>query len=165
MMTSMEIRSQQFNRGMRGFKEEEVRNFLALVAQDYEKLFHENATLRDQIQKMEFELNKYRQMEETINNSLILAQQTAEEYKQNARREAELTLNEAKQKIAAMLNVYQDVIKRLNIYNAELKAQLSGQLEMLDKCQQRVEELSTFFYGKDLKELLEDLEAIKMEVV
>ncbi|MGI6468722.1 MAG: DivIVA domain-containing protein [Syntrophomonadaceae bacterium] len=165
MMTSMEIRSQQFNRGMRGFKEEEVRNFLALVAQDYEKLFHENATLRDQIQKMEFELNKYRQMEETINNSLILAQQTAEEYKQNARREAELTLNEAKQKIAAMLNVYQDVIKRLNIYNAELKAQLSGQLEMLDKSQQRVEELSTFFYGKDLKELLEDLEAIKMEVV
>jgi len=165
MMTSMEIRSQQFNRGMRGFKEEEVRNFLALVAQDYEKLFHENATLRDQIQKMEFEWNKYRQMEETINNSLILAQQTAEEYKQNARREAELTLNEAKQKIAAMLNVYQDVIKRLNIYNAELKAQLSGQLEMLDKSQQRVEELSTFFYGKDLKELLEDLEAIKMEVV
>ena len=165
MMTSMEIRSQQFNRGMRGFKEEEVRNFLALVAQDYEKLFHENATLRDQIQKMEFELNKYRQMEETINNSLILAQQTAEEYKQNARREAELTLNEAKQKIAAMLNVYQDVIKRLNIYNAELKAQLSGQLEMLDKSQQRGEELSTFFYGKDLKELLEDLEAIKMEVV
>ena len=32
MMTSMEIRSQQFNRGMRGFKEEEVRNFLALVS-------------------------------------------------------------------------------------------------------------------------------------
>ena len=97
MMTSMEIRSQQFNRGMRGFKEEEVRNFLALVAQDYEKLFHENATLRDQIQKMEFELNKYHQMEQTINNSLILAQQTTEEYDQIARREAELTLNEAKQ--------------------------------------------------------------------
>lgn len=165
MMTSMEIRSQQFNRGMRGFKEEEVRNFLALVAQDYEKLFHENSTLRDQIQKMDFELNKYRKMEETMNNSLILAQQTAEEFKENARREAELMLNESKQKISAMLSVYQDVIKRLNMYNAELKAQLSGQMEMLDKSQKRIEELASFFYGKDLKELMEGLEAIKMEVI
>ena len=165
MMTSMEIRSQQFNRSMRGFKEEEVRNFLALVAQDYEKLFHENATLRDQIQRLEFEISKYRKMEETMNNSLILAQQTAEELKQNAHREAALMLSESKQKISEMLNIYQDVIKRLNIYSAELKAKLGGQMEMLDKSQKRFEDLAGFFYGKDLKEMMEGLEAIKMEVI
>ncbi len=165
MITSMEIRNQQFHKVMRGLKEEEVRNFLSQIAQDYEKLFAENATLRDQIQKLEFEISKYRKMEETMNNSLILAQQTAEDLKQNARREAALMLSESKQKIAQMLNIYQDVIKRLNVYSAELKAQLGGQMEMLDKSQKRFEELAEFFYGKDLKEVLESLEAVKMEEV
>lgn len=165
MITSMEIRNQQFHKVMRGLKEEEVHNFLAQIAQDYEKLFAENATLRDQIQKLEFEISKYRKMEETINNSLILAQQTAEDLKQNARREAALMLGESKQKIAEMLNIYQDVIKRLNVYSAELKAQLGGQMEMLDKSHKRFEELAEFFYGKDLKEILESLEAVKMEEI
>lgn len=163
MLTSMEIRSQQFRKGLRGFKEEDVRNYLAVVAQDYEKLFSDNATLRDQIQKMDNDLGKYRKMEETMNNSLILAQQTAEELKQNARREAALMMAESKQKIAEMLKIYQDVIKRLNVYNAELKAQISGQMEMLEKGQQRIDDMANFFYGKDLKEILEGLEAIKME--
>lgn len=165
MITSMEIRGQQFNKAVRGLKEEEVRNFLALVAQDYEKMFTENATLRDQIQRLEFEISKYRKMEETMNNSLILAQQTAEDLKQNARREAALMLGESKQKISEMLNIYQDVVKRLNVYSAELKAQLGGQMEMLDKSQKRFEELAHFFYGKDLKEIMESLEEIKLEVV
>lgn len=165
MITSMEIRSQHFSKTVRGLKEEEVRNFLAQVAQDYEKMFAENAILREQIQKLEFEISKYRKMEETMNNSLILAQQTAEDLKQNARREAALMLGESKQKIAEMLNIYQDVIKRLNVYSAELKAQLGGQMEMLDKSQKRFEELAGFFYGKDLKEILESLEAVKMGVV
>ncbi|MGI6436121.1 MAG: DivIVA domain-containing protein [Syntrophomonadaceae bacterium] len=165
MLTSMEIRSQQFRKALRGFKEEEVHNYLAVVAQDYEKLFSDNATLRDQIQRMDFELGKYRKMEETMNNSLILAQQTAEELKQNARHEAALMLAESKQKIADMLNIYQDVIKRLNVYNAELKAQISGQMEMLEKSQKRVDDMSNFFYSKDLKEIMESLEAMKMEEV
>lgn len=165
MITSMEIRSQQFNKALRGFKEEEVRNYLTVVAQDYEKIFSDNATLRDQIQRMDFELAKYRKMEETMNNSLILAQQTAEELKQNARHEAALMLAEAKQKIAEMLNIYQDVIKRLNVYSAELKAQISGQMEMLEKSQKRVDDLSNFFYSKDLKEIMESLEAMQMEEI
>ncbi len=163
MLTSMEIRSQQFRKGMRGLKEEEVRNYLAVVAQDYEKLFSDNAKLRDQIQKLEQEISKYRRMEETMNNSLILAQQTAEDLKQSAQQEAALILAESKRKIAEMLNVYQDVIKRLNVYNAELKAQVNGQMEMLQKTQKRIDDMSDFFYSKDLKEIMEGLEAIKME--
>lgn len=163
MLTSMEIRNQHFNRGLRGLKEEGVRNFLAQVAMDYEKLFSENSALRDEIQKLNFEINKYRKMEDTMNNSLILAQQTAEEVKQNAHREAALILAESKRKIAETLSVYQDVIKRLNVYSAELKAQLDGQLELLDKSQRRMEDLASFFYGRDLKELMENLEKIKME--
>jgi cell division initiation protein len=158
MITAMEIRNQQFSKSMRGYNQEEVKNFLMQLAQDYENLYSQNATLKENIKRLEAELQKYHKIEETMNNSLILAQQTAEDMKNNARRESELILEDAKKRIAELLMTYQEVIKRLNLFNTELKSQVSGQMEMLEKNQQRVEELSQFFYSKDLKEILEKLE-------
>lgn len=158
MITAMEIRNQQFSKSMRGYNQEEVKNFLMQLAQDYENLYSQNATLKENIKRLETELQKYHKIEETMNNSLILAQQTAEDMKNNARRESELILEDAKKRIAELLMTYQEVIKRLNLFNTELKSQVSGQMEMLEKNQQRVEELSQFFYSKDLKEILEKLE-------
>lgn len=158
MITAMEIRNQQFSKSMRGYNQEEVKNFLMQLAQDYENLYSQNATLKENIKRLEAELQKYHKIEETMNNSLILAQQTAEDMKNNARRESESILEDAKKRIAELLMTYQEVIKRLNLFNTELKSQVSGQMEMLEKNQQRVEELSQFFYSKDLKEILEKLE-------
>jgi cell division initiation protein len=156
----MEIRNQQFSRSVRGYSTVEVNNFLQQLAQDYEDLYSDNATLRETIQRLEYELQKYRRMEETMNNSLILAQQTAEEVKVNARREAAIILRESKAKIAEVLAVYQEVIKRVSVLTTEVKGQIHGQLELLEKSQKRVDELADFFYGKDLKEMLESLEEI-----
>ena len=107
MITGMEIRNQQFRKKIRGYDEDEVKNFLARIAVDYENMYSENARLKENIQQVQYELDKYRKMEETMNNSLILAQQTAEEFKTNARHEADLYLKEAKQKITQILSVYQ----------------------------------------------------------
>lgn len=163
MITGMEIRNQQFRKKVRGYDEDEVKNFLMRLALDYENLYSENAQLRENLQRVQFELDKYRKLEETMNSSLILAQQTAEEVKANARREANVYLEEAKQKIARVLFVYQDILKRLNVFSSELKGQLGSQLEMLDKNQRKMDELSDFFYGRDLKELLEGLEQVAVE--
>ncbi len=165
MITGMEIRNQQFGKSLRGYNEEEVKNFLMQLAQDYENLYSQNATLKESIQRLEGELLKYHKIEDAMNNSLIFAQQTAEDVKTNARREAELILVDAKKRIADLLMVYQEVIKRLNIFNTELKAQMSGQMEMLEKNQQRIEELTQFFYSKDLKDILEKLEQVNIKDV
>jgi cell division initiation protein len=97
-----------------------------------------------------------------MNNSLILAQQTAEDLKEAARKEAQLMLEESKRRISDVLMVYQEIIKRMNLFNTELRAQINVQLEMLDKNQHKIEELSDFFYGKDLKEMMERLESINI---
>ncbi len=165
MITAMEIRNQQFSKSLRGYDQDEVKNFLMQLAQDYENLYSQNATLKESIKRLESELQKYRKIEDTMNNSLIFAQQTAEDMKTNARREADLILEDAKRRIAELLMVYQEVIKRLNLFNTELKAQMSGQIEMLEKNQHRVEELSQFFYSKDLKEILEKLEQVNIKDV
>lgn len=163
MITSMEIRNQQFHKSVRGYSEDEVRNFLLRVAQDYENIYSEHAKLRESVQRVEYELARYRRMEETMNNSLILAQQTAEDLKANARREAQLMLDESKHRISDVLMVYQDIIKRMNVFNTELKAQISGQMDMLEKNQRKIDELTGFFYGRDLKEMMERLESVTLK--
>lgn len=162
MITANEIRNQQFRKGVRGYSEDEVRNFLALIAQDYEVLYSENAKIRETMQRLEQDLARYHRMEETMNSSLILAQQTAEDLKGAARKEAQLMLEEAKHRISDILMVYQEIIKRMNLFNTELKAQVGGQLEILDKNQAKIEELSDFFYGRDLKEMMERLESVTL---
>jgi len=163
MLTAQEIRKQEFGKSVRGFNQEEVKNYLFTVAQDYENVYSENVQLKETIQRLNYELNRYHKLEETMNNSLILAQQTGEMLKENARKEAEIILENSKKKIAEIFVVYQDVVKRLNIFNAELKAQLSGELEFLDKRQQKTEELNNFFYSEDVMDLLDNLGKLKIE--
>lgn len=163
MITAMEIRNQQFRKAMRGYSEDEVRNFLLRIAQDYESLYSEHARLKESIQQVEYELARYRRMEETMNNSLILAQQTAEDLKSTARKEAQLMLEESKRHISDVLLVYQDIVKRINIFNAELKAQIGGQMEMIERNQRKIDELSGFFYGRDLKDMMERLETVALK--
>lgn len=98
-----------------------------------------------------------------MNSSLIVAQQTAENIKTNAQRDAENLINNAKKRIAEIFLLYQDVIKRLNMFNSELKGQIAGQLEMVAKNQAKVEELTDFFFGKDTKEIMEDLEKVGLK--
>jgi cell division initiation protein len=160
MITAMEIRNQQFRKAVRGYSEDEVSNFLVRIAQDYETLYSENAKMRETVQRLEYELSRYHRMEETMNSSLILAQQTAEDLKAAARKEAQLMLEESKRRISDILLVYQEIIKRMSLFNTELKAQIGGQLEILDKNQRKIEELSDFFYGRDLKEMMERLESV-----
>lgn len=160
MITGMEIRNQQFRKKMRGYDPEEVKNFIYTLAQDYENLYSENVLLKESIQKARYELDQYHKLEDTMNNSLILAQQTAEMIKANAKKEADLALEQSRQKIAETFLIYQEVLQRLNLMTAEIKAQLSGELEMLEKSQRKTEELSEFFFSKDTKYLLEKLNSI-----
>lgn len=160
MITAMEMRKQRFSKGLRGFKEEEVINYMSQVAVEFENLYTQNSLLKEEIQRLEFELRKYRSLEETMNNSLILAQQTAEELQKNARLEAQGILTASRRQAAELLIVYQDIIKRMNVFNAEIKGQVMAQNEMLEKNQRKIEELSKFFYGEDIKQILEKLEQV-----
>jgi cell division initiation protein len=159
MITGMEIRNQQFRKKMRGYDPVEVQNFVHNLAQDYENLYSENVVLRENIQKVKYELDHYRKLEETMNNSLILAQQTAESIKSNAHKEAEMILEESRKKIAETFLVYQEVLQRLNMITAEIKSQINSELEMLEKNQRKTEALSEFFFSKDTKEILEKLDS------
>ena len=52
MITAMEIRNQQFSKSLRGYDQDEVKNFLMQLAQDYENLYSQNATLKESIKSL-----------------------------------------------------------------------------------------------------------------
>jgi len=159
----MEIRNQQFNKKFRGYDTEEVNNFINNLAQDYEKIYSENVYLKENIQRTKYELDRYKKLEETMNNSLILAQQTAELLKVNAQKEAAMILEDSKKKIGETFKIYQEVLSRLNIITTEIKAQLSGELELLERSQRKADELSDYFYSKDVKVILEKMDSATLE--
>jgi len=163
MITPLEIHNQQFSKSLRGYNEQEVKNFLTHIGEDYENLYRENGQLKEDIQKLKYELEKYHKLEETMNNALVLAQQTAEEVKTNARKEADLMLQDFKKRIADLLMLYQEVIKRVSVLNVELKAQVDSQMEMLKKNDKKIEEITNFFCSKDMKNIMESLEKASLE--
>ncbi len=103
-LTPLDIRHKDFKRGMRGYADVEVDEFLDEVADEYERLFKEGIDLKERVETLEEKVAGYRRIEETLQKTLISAQASAEELKQNASKEAQLILHEAELKGRQMVN-------------------------------------------------------------
>ncbi len=95
-LTATDIRQQQFAvRLFRGFDPQEVDAFLEEIADDFEELGRENHLLKEQLVALEERNKGVEGREKTLQETLVTTQKIAEEFKENARREAELVLREA----------------------------------------------------------------------
>lgn len=142
MITPLEIQNKEFRKSMRGYKEDEVDEFLDKIMVDYERLFNENAELKDKLEQMNNNIGKYKNIEETLTKTLIVAQNAAEELRSNSMKEAEMIIQEAKQKIRDM-NVaankeinksqieYEEIRKQMQIFKTRFKTLLEAQLELV----------------------------------
>ena len=95
MLTPLDIESKKFDKALMGFNTREVRKFLKEIIANYEVLYRENIELKDKLNVLSEGIQYYKTMEETLQNTLILAEKTAEEAKQRAREQAELIEREA----------------------------------------------------------------------
>jgi cell division initiation protein len=108
-LTPLDIRHKEFKRGMRGYADEEVDEFLDEVADEYERLFKENIDLNERLESLEDRVKQYRRIEETLQKTLVSAQQSAEELKANATKESQLILRDAELKARQMVSdLYSD---------------------------------------------------------
>ena len=103
-LTPLDIRHREFKRGMRGYADEEVDEFLDEVADEYERLFKENIDLNERLESVEEKVKQYRRIEETLQKTLVSAQQSAEELKANATKESQLILQDAELKARQMVS-------------------------------------------------------------
>lgn len=111
-LTPMDINNKEFKKGLRGYNPEEVDEFLDEVVDNYEELFKENTQLKEKIQNLNEKVEHYSQIESTIQNTLLLAQNAAEQAKNSARKEAELVMKNANESAQKILDkAHNDVVE------------------------------------------------------
>lgn len=91
-ITSMDITEKEFKKVLRGYSPEEVDEFLDKMSEDYEALYKENSSQKEKLSNVQEKIDHYNKMESTIQNTLILAQNAAEQARENAKKESELIL-------------------------------------------------------------------------
>ena len=98
MLTPLDIQKQEFGVKMRGYNADEVDDFLDLVGADYEKLYRENKELKDKMIVLNKAIEEYKNIENSLRNALLYAQNTAEDVKKNANEKAQNIIQEAENK-------------------------------------------------------------------
>lgn len=113
-ITSMDISNKEFKKVIRGYDVDEVDEFLDKLAEDYEVLYKENSALKEKLGSINEKLEHYLKMESTIQNTLLLAQNAAEQAKQSAQKESEMIIKNANESAQGILNKAQNNVLQVN---------------------------------------------------
>lgn len=141
-LTPLDIEHKEFSRGFRGYDEDEVNDFLQQVIHDYETLIREKKELEKKVKNTEEKLSHFSNIETTLNKSILVAQETAEEVKQNANKEAKLIVMEAKKNADRIINEaleksrkvtlnIEELKREANVYRTRFQMLIEAQLELL----------------------------------
>lgn len=95
MITPMDIHNKTFSRGLRGYNEEEVNDFIRQLVTDYEQIYREHREMEEEMDQMKAKLANYEKISETMSQALQLAKDTSENVKKNAQRNAEILIANA----------------------------------------------------------------------
>lgn len=144
MLTPMEIHNKEFKKGMRGYKEEEVDEFLDKVVTDFEKLYRENGELKDKLSVINEKVDSYNLMEKTLQNTLVVAQTTAEDVVVNARKKSEIIIKEAEEQAKRIVEEanksvidihreYENLKKDAQVFKTRFRTLLESELESLNE--------------------------------
>jgi cell division initiation protein len=142
-ITPLDIQQKQFPMKFRGFDVEEVYAFLEVIREEMEELLRENANLKEKVQRSENQVKEYKDMETTLRETLMTAQQMVEDYKINARKEAELLIKEAELRADSMIQeshekvikIHEDITDMKGIrrhFKEELRRLIENHLTMLN---------------------------------
>lgn len=151
-LTPLDIREQQFRRVMRGLDPEEVDQFLATVAGEFESLVASNNELRQKVLELEEKIVEYKGMEKALRDALLAAEKVMGEAKESAQREAALIVREAelvaeraKGRLGQDLVRLQEEVVELrrfkDSYVSRVRWLLRAHLDMLDGQTQDFEDL------------------------
>ncbi len=111
-LTPMDINNKEFKRGLRGYVPEEVDEFLDEVVESYEELYRDNTKLKERLAVATDKVEHYSKIESTIQNTLVLAQNAAEQAKSSSQKEAEMIIKNANETAQKILDkAHNDVIE------------------------------------------------------
>lgn len=129
MITPMDIHNKTFSRGLRGYSQEEVDAFLEELSGDYERIYREHREMEEEMDTIRTKLRNYEKMEATMSSTLVMAQETAENVKKNALKEAELAVREARNSAHKILEEAEQAKAKLKSDLLKAEADMSVYIE------------------------------------
>ena len=140
--TPNDLQNVTFKKTIMGYSEDEVNEVLDRVIEDYNSYIRENLEIKDKLAVLNEGLQHYKAIEESLQNALVVSQQTGEEIKKNSYgkaeniiKEAEIRaqkiLNDANQEVLKVNFEYEEMRKKLHVFKARSEALLLSQLEVL----------------------------------
>jgi cell division initiation protein len=122
-LTPLDIQQQRFRTGFRGYDPKEVEAFLEQAANACEDLQRENLRLKDEVKKIQGDIEDYKKREDTFKRALMHSQKVLDQMRENARRQAEIIVAEAKTKADKLLQHAQNRMAQLQEAIVDLKRQ------------------------------------------
>ena len=122
-ITPLDIQQQRFRTRFRGFDPREVDLFLDQMADAFEALLKKNEKMKEDIRRLNQEINGYKNREDTFKRALLNSQSVLEKMKENAQKSADLILAEAEVKAEKILHRAHNRLAQLHEDIAELKRQ------------------------------------------
>lgn len=152
-LTVEDINNKRFDNKMRGYNPSEVNEFLRQVANDYQALLAKNYELTETIKANEEKLKYFTDLKDSLNKSILVAQEAADKVKNNARREADIMIREAQKQATDIVSEANakanqvvensadetrklttetnDLKKQTRIFRQRLQVMLESQLEVV----------------------------------
>lgn len=152
-LTVKDINEQQFSTKMRGFNQDEVRKFVEQVSQTVQELTEENHALKETVKADEGKLKYFSELKDSLNKSILVAQEAADKVKNNAKREADIMVREAQKQATDIVSEANeksnqvieqsteetrklttetnDLKKQTRIFRQRLQVMLESQLEVV----------------------------------
>ena len=143
MLTALDIENKKFSKQMmNGYNVEEVDDFLDEIGIDYAKKQREITEANKTIKDLQASLEQYKNIEDTLRDTLLMAQTTAEEVKNVAKQKADQIITDAKSSTQKEVDFLQnqilmkkkeleDLQKQFDIYKAKMESLLISQLELI----------------------------------
>ncbi|MET3575220.1 DivIVA domain-containing protein [Bhargavaea ullalensis] len=122
-LTPLDIHNKEFGRSFRGYDEDEVNDFLEQVMKDYEAALEKTKQLESQLKNERERVTHFTTIENTLQSSILIAQEAAEEVRRNSQKEAKLIVKEAEKNADRLVNDALSKARRIAIEIEELKKQ------------------------------------------
>lgn len=152
MLTPLDIENKRFSKKLNGYSVDEVDDFLDQVTLEYEKLYKENNEYKEEVEQAKKDLEHYRNVEKTLQNTLVMAQTTADDIKSMAQKQADQIIRDAQSEARRSVDdlnkqeyeitrKIEEMKKQFEVYKAKMEALLISQLEMLQDDNKNSEEI------------------------
>lgn len=144
--TPLDIRQKRFEAAFRGFARRDVQAFLELLAAEFEEVVKENIALKEELKRVQGQLEHHLERERTLQQTMVTAQRISEDLKGVAKKESDIIIAEAEhqaekivhaahQRLVQVIEDINELRRQRTQFEAHLKAVIDAHHKLLEAFQ------------------------------